>query len=85
MVRRGETGFVAKDVQQFARCILDVAGRQDLLRSMRISARNYAIATSWDQVFEAVYAGYERGLKNCGATGKRTRPRARSAVCAGGV
>jgi phosphatidylinositol alpha 1,6-mannosyltransferase len=85
IVRPCETGFVARNVQEFARCILDVAGRQDLLESMRISARNYAIATSWDQVFEAVYAGYERGLKSCAAAGKRIRVRPGSAVCAGGA
>ena len=85
IVRPGETGFVARNVQEFMSSILDVAEQRGLLGRMRLLARNYALTTSWDKVFGAVYAGYERGLKNCAATGKRIRMRSGSAVCAGGV
>ena len=85
IVHPGETGFVARNVQEFVSRILDVARQPDLLRSMRISGRNYAIGTSWDKVFEAVYAGYERRLKSCAADGKRIRMRSGSTVCAGRV
>ncbi len=85
IVRPSETGFVARNVQEFVSRILDVAGQRDLLSRLRVSARNYAVGTSWDKVFEAVHAGYERGLKNCAAAGKRIRMRPGSAVCAGRV
>jgi phosphatidylinositol alpha 1,6-mannosyltransferase len=83
IVRRGETGFVARDVPEFVRRIQDLAGQPNRLEIMRASARSYALATSWDQVFEGVYAGYERALKHCGALGKKVRMRPGSTVCAG--
>jgi phosphatidylinositol alpha 1,6-mannosyltransferase len=83
VVEAGETGFVARDVQEFVKCIKELAARRDRLDRMRSTARAYALASSWDRVFEAVYAGYERGLKNCHSAGKKVRVRPRSAVCAG--
>jgi hypothetical protein len=63
---------VARDVQQFVKCIQELAARWDRLHSMRVADRAYALTKSWDRVFEAVYAGYERELKNCHSAGKKS-------------
>lgn len=83
IVRAGETGFVAQDVQEFVRGIQQLALAPELLQRMRSSARAYANSASWDSVFEAVYAGYERGLRSSSAAGKKIRLRSSSRVYAG--
>jgi hypothetical protein len=69
---------VARDVQEFVRRIQEIASNSDLLETMRLAAGAYALTASWDSVFEAVYAGYERGLKNCHGAGKKVRLRKQS-------
>jgi len=44
--------------------------------------RAQALSASWDAVFESVYAGYERGLRNGSLAGKKVRPRRPAGVCA---
>jgi phosphatidylinositol alpha 1,6-mannosyltransferase len=83
IVRPGETGFLARDVQEFCRWILHLDSQPDLVQRMRNSVRGYANSASWDCVFEGLYAAYERGLRthNPSWNGKKIRIRTGSEVC----
>jgi phosphatidylinositol alpha 1,6-mannosyltransferase len=80
VVRPGETGLVARNLQEFVNCIQCLASRPGQLQMMRAAARAQAVNTTWDAVFEAVYDGYERGLRECTAAGKRIRIRQHAGV-----
>ena len=71
IVTPGETGFVAHDLQEFVLYVRKLEGERELLEAMRISARKHALGASWDTVFETVYDGYDRGLRNSGAAEKK--------------
>jgi phosphatidylinositol alpha 1,6-mannosyltransferase len=75
IVRSGETGFVARDAQEFVDCVRNLAMQPGQLQMMRAAARAHAMTASWDAVFESVYVAYERGLKSCTAAGKKIRMR----------
>jgi glycosyltransferase involved in cell wall biosynthesis len=83
IVTHGETGFVAHSAQEFVDHILQLATAPDRLRQMRAAARTSAAFASWDNVFEAVYAGYERGLRNRAAVGKDLRVPSRPSTATG--
>ncbi|MGA7399359.1 MAG: glycosyltransferase [Candidatus Sulfotelmatobacter sp.] len=82
IVRDGETGFVARDPQEFVVRILNIAMRPAQRETMRAAARAHAMTASWDAVFESVYAGYERGLRESIGVGKRIRMRPHTGVAA---
>jgi glycosyltransferase involved in cell wall biosynthesis len=71
VIRPEKTGFVARDLGEFMARIQNLIRQPGQLATMRESARTHAMNASWDAVFESVYAGYERGLKNGSAAGKR--------------
>lgn len=74
IVRSGETGFVADNLQEFCASILHLAKRPEIRHNMGAAARAYAMAASWDTVFESVFGGYERTLRESVPTGKKVRP-----------
>jgi phosphatidylinositol alpha 1,6-mannosyltransferase len=82
IVRQGETGFVTRELQEFAGCVLDLASCPAQRESMRAGARAFAMTASWDAVFESVYAGYEHGLAASAGAGRKipVRPQARLAA-----
>ena len=57
LVRDGATGFVATDAE-FSAAIVRIIGDPALHAKMRAQARHEAMASSWDAVFEKVYAAY---------------------------
>ena len=61
LVREGSTGFVAADAD-FAGAIQRILTDPALHAKMRAQARQYALAASWDTVFERVYSAYEPAL-----------------------
>lgn len=63
IVRHGETGFVANDLQDFARYTLELMNDRELLTKMSRNAREFALSRSWDAVFETVYRAYEECLE----------------------
>jgi phosphatidylinositol alpha 1,6-mannosyltransferase len=67
IVQSGETGFVAKDLQDFVSSVQRLAADPVRLQRMRTAARDYALSASWDRVFESVYARYDQYLKTAGA------------------
>ena len=73
IVRHEETGFIAKNLVEFRDRVMDLARDPELLARMRTAARQQALASSWDKVFENVYAGYERGLRGELPSDKRLR------------
>lgn len=85
IVRHGETGFVAADLQEFAVRIRSIAAQTTQRETMSAAARAYAITASWDAVFESVYAGYERGIRAGIGVGKRIRMRPHRGVAVGHV
>jgi len=75
IIRQGENGFVAGDLAGFV-------SRVEVPDSESCPSGGHALSASWDNVFESAYAGYERGLRNGSAAGKKVRMRPTSGVCA---
>jgi phosphatidylinositol alpha 1,6-mannosyltransferase len=82
IVRDGETGFVARDLHEFAAHIRGLATRPAQRETMRAAGRAHAMTASWDAVFESVYDGYERGLRESVGVGKKIRMRPHPGVAA---
>jgi len=61
-VQHGKTGFIAESLGDFARCAATLMQEPESLASMRIAACQYALSTSWDQIFEGMYDSYARCL-----------------------
>lgn len=61
-VRHGSTGYVARDFDEFASYTAALMDQPELLSSMRAAAREQAMETSWDRIFEGMYEAYERCL-----------------------
>lgn len=82
VVTHGETGFVARELQEFVRYVRSLAEDRRLLQAMRSSAREHALGASWDRVFEGVYAGYTRGVRNPAAAEKTIQTKQQTSVAA---
>ena len=80
IVRSGETGFVARDEQEFVACVAKLAAQPDLLQRLRVAARAFAMTATWDAVFDSVYAAYERNLKDWASARKRITMQPRSVL-----
>jgi phosphatidylinositol alpha 1,6-mannosyltransferase len=61
-IRSGQTGFVASTPTDFAQRILELKNDPALHSRMRLAARDYACAATWDNVFLSVYESYRRAL-----------------------
>ena len=61
-VRQGSSGFVAHGLDEFAGYVSKLMDEPALLSSMRAAAREQALETSWDRIFEGMYEAYERCL-----------------------
>jgi phosphatidylinositol alpha 1,6-mannosyltransferase len=62
-VQHGKDGFVANNLAEFVKIIEELLTQRDLLASYRNAAREFAVGTSWDQVFERMYGTYEGYLR----------------------
>ena len=58
LVQEGRTGFIASDAD-LASAIGRILSDPIQHANMRVQARQYAMAASWDAVFEGVYAAYQ--------------------------
>jgi glycosyltransferase involved in cell wall biosynthesis len=58
LVTHGATGFVAATPESFLQCVLHLAGDEDLLRGMRLRAREFAVCRYWHRIFAQVYDTY---------------------------
>ena len=68
LIEPGVTGFVADSDWAFVQAVNALMTDKDLLQKMRVEARTYACAQSWDTVFEQVMKAYE-GCLNVGSAG----------------
>jgi len=82
IVRDGETGFVARDLKELAARVRSLAMMAAQRETMRAAARSRAMTAWWDAVFESVYAGYERGLRESAGVGRKIRMRPHAGMAA---
>ncbi len=75
IVRSGETGFVARDTDEFVARIRQLAAQPALLQSMRLAAREYALNLSWERIFGNLYGDYRKELLNAVLVGKNVKSR----------
>ena len=68
IVRHGETGFIGRDVGDFAHWIFHLSDNPQELQRMRQAAREEALQASWDAIFAAVYAAYPNKVQSGSAT-----------------
>jgi glycosyltransferase involved in cell wall biosynthesis len=61
-VRQGSSGYIARDFGEFVAYSADLISQPELLSAMRLAARQQALATSWDRIFEGMYEAYARCL-----------------------
>ncbi len=61
-VRQGSSGFIAHGFDKFVGYTAKLMDQPELLSSMRAAAREQALETSWDRIFEGMYEAYERCL-----------------------
>ncbi len=61
-VRHGSSGYIARDFGEFVAYTADLMSQPELLSAMRQAARQQALATSWDRIFEGMYEAYARCL-----------------------
>lgn len=62
LVKHGTTGFIARDVVEFARYVLVLRGNPQLRSEMSQNARRLAYTFSWNAVFDNVYETYNRAI-----------------------
>ena len=62
IVRHGETGFVAKDLDEFTRYTIELMENPEKLHLMKRLSRESALARSWDSVFDSVYDAYREAI-----------------------
>ena len=63
IVRHDETGFVAKNADEFASYSLELLNDAEKLAAMKRAAREFARSRSWNSVFESVYEAYWTAIK----------------------
>lgn len=62
IVRHGETGFVAKDLNDFSRYTRRLMSEPETLQAMKTASRASAMSRSWNSVFESVYDAYHEAI-----------------------
>ncbi len=62
IVRHDETGYIAENFDEFIRYSLELMDDAEKLLKMKRAAREFALARSWDAVFEKVYQAYAETL-----------------------
>ncbi len=58
IIKHGETGFVASNLEDFTKYSIEILDNPETLAKMRKAAREFALSRSWDTVFEGVYQSY---------------------------
>jgi glycosyltransferase involved in cell wall biosynthesis len=58
IVQEGETGFVAKDFDDFVKYSIELIDDPEKLARMKKMSLDFAMTRSWDSVFETVYETY---------------------------
>ena len=58
IVHKGETGFVAKDLDEFVKYSIELIDDREKLERMKRQSLEFALTRSWDSVFDNVYKTY---------------------------
>ncbi len=58
IVRENETGYVAKNADEFAKYAIALLDNPEKLSKMKKASREFALSRSWDAVFDGVYDAY---------------------------
>ncbi len=58
IVKHGETGFIAKNFDEFVKYSIELIDNPKKLAEMKKLSREFALSRSWDSVFETVYQAY---------------------------
>lgn len=58
IVQEGETGFIARDLDDFVKYSIELIDDPEKLARMKKASHDFAMTRSWDSVFESVYATY---------------------------
>ncbi len=58
IVREGETGFIAKNPDDFVKFLIELIDNPEKLAKMKKASREFALSRSWDAVFDDVYRAY---------------------------
>jgi glycosyltransferase involved in cell wall biosynthesis len=58
IVQVGETGFVAKNLDDFVKYSIELIDNPEKLERMKKASLDFALTRSWDSVFENVYKTY---------------------------
>lgn len=67
-VRHGSSGYIARDFDEFVAYTERLMDQPELLSTLRAAARQQALETSWDRIFEGMYEAYERCLSSVPVT-----------------
>jgi glycosyltransferase involved in cell wall biosynthesis len=67
-VRHGSSGYIARDFDEFVAYTARLMDQPELLSTLRAAARQQALETSWDRIFEGMYEAYERCLSSVPVT-----------------
>jgi phosphatidylinositol alpha 1,6-mannosyltransferase len=67
-VRHGGSGYIARNFDEFVSYTARLMSQPELLSAMRVAAREQALTTSWDRIFEGMYEAYGRCLSAVPAT-----------------
>jgi glycosyltransferase involved in cell wall biosynthesis len=70
-VRHGSSGYIARNFDEFVAYTARLMAEPELLSGMRVKARQQALATSWDRIFEGMYEAYGRCLSPVPAPSRR--------------
>lgn len=63
ITRHDETGFIVDNTEDFAKYVIELLDNPEKLLKMKQAAREFALARSWDSVFEKVYLAYAETMK----------------------
>ena len=58
IVQEGETGYVAKNIDDFVKYSIELIDDREKLERMKKLSLDFALTRSWDSVFEGVYKTY---------------------------
>ncbi len=58
IIRENETGFIAKNADEFAAYAIALLDNPEKLSKMKKASREFALSRSWDAVFDGVYDAY---------------------------
>lgn len=59
IIKENETGFVAKNFEEFVKYTVELIENPQKLSEMKNASREFVISRSWNSVFESVYKAYD--------------------------